>query len=143
MVAPSGVETMLNARAQLGLQTFSYTKMSTAFPHSTVLMAKSLTQSIPFKSATDKKKQKVELILARRRAKSHPYGTRHGDGRGPYHFCTSKTFPDATYSFAARGAEIYSENAQHRPTTNNIITLARDTWQSAYRQPPTSGPHVD
>ena len=52
---------------------------------------------------TDKKTQR--FCLPWRRAKSELHQTWHGD-RGPRaRSCTSKTFCDPTYSFAARGAE--------------------------------------
>jgi len=54
--SPSGTETKLNAGAQL--QTFLNPTASKAFPHSNALMAKSLAQTLPFKSMTDKQTNK-------------------------------------------------------------------------------------
>ena len=44
-------------------------------------------------------------------AKSGPNHTRRCDREDPDNFCISLTFSNPTYSFAARGAENFAENA--------------------------------
>jgi len=80
------------------LQTFPYPTISKLFLYSNAFMAKSDTQSLTFKSVTDRDKQtnrqtKNSTFLATpRRVKSEPHQAWHGD-RGPQaRSCTSKTF---------------------------------------------------
>ena len=60
-------------------------------------MAKSLAQTLPIKSVTDKimkiitQKHQTFFVSRLQSARSHPHQTRHGDGGVLYHFCTSKT----------------------------------------------------
>ena len=68
-----------------------------------------IAQSLTFKSVTDKQtnrqtdKKTQRFWPPRRRVKSEPHQTWHGD-RGPRaRSFTSKTFPGLTHSFAARG----------------------------------------
>ena len=91
----------LNMGAQL--QTFPYPTVSKLFLYANAFMAKSGAQSLTFKSVTDKQTKKLRFWLPRRRVKSDPHQTWHGD-RGPRaRSCTSKTFGGLTHSFAARG----------------------------------------
>jgi len=100
--------TKLNTGAQL--QTFPCPTASESFLYSIAFMAKSGAQSLTFKSVTDKQtdrqtnRQKTQRFWPpRRRVKSEPNQTWHGD-RGPRaHSFTSKTFRGLTHSFAARG----------------------------------------
>ena len=105
VVSPIGNSlTKLNTGAQL--QTFPYPMASKLFLHSNAFMAKSGEQSLTIKSVTNKQTntKKTQLFwLPRRRMKSEPYQTWHGD-RGPRaRSFTSKTFGGLTHSFAARG----------------------------------------
>jgi len=96
------------------LQTFPYPTASKSFLYSNTFMAKSGAQSLTFKSETnkqtdkqtDKQTKKTQRFWPpRRRVKSEPNQTWHGD-RGPRaRSCTSKTFGGLMHSFAARGAE--------------------------------------
>jgi len=94
----------LNTCAQL--RTFPYPTVSKSLLYSNAFMAKSGAQSLTFKSVTNRQtnKQKTQrLWLPRRRVKSEPRQTWHGD-RGPQaRSCTSKTFGDLMHSFSARG----------------------------------------
>ena len=100
--------TKLNTDAQL--QTFPYPTVLKSFLYSNAFMAKSGAQSPTFKSVTNKQtdrltnKQKTQRFWPpRRRVKSEPHQTWHGD-RGPRaRSCTSKTFGGLTHSFAVRG----------------------------------------
>ena len=96
VVAPSSnVETKLNVGAQL--QTFPIQRYQKSRLSSNGFLAKSFSQTLPFKSVKDKQtKQKTTVLVPRRHAKSEPYQTWHGD-RGPWaRSCISKT-----HSFAA------------------------------------------
>ena len=80
------------------------------FLYSNAFMAKSGAQSLTFKSVTNKQadrqtdKQKNSTFwLPRRRVKSEPHQTWHGDKGPRARSCTSKTFGGLTHSFAARG----------------------------------------
>ena len=86
------------------LQTFPYPTASKSFLYSNAFMAKSGAQSLTFKSVTNKQTKKTQRFwLPRRRVKSEPHQTWHGD-RGPRaRSFTSKTFGGLTHSFAARG----------------------------------------
>ena len=103
--------TKLNTNAQL--QTFPYPTVSKSFLYSNAFMAKSGAQTLTFKSVTDKQtnkqtskqtdKKTQHFWPPRRRVKSEPHQTWHGD-RGPRaRSFTSKTFRGLTRSFAARG----------------------------------------
>ena len=98
----------LSETVELGTQqqTFPYPTVSKSFLYSHAFMAKSGAQSLTFKSVTNRKtdKQKTQRFwLPRRRVKSEPHQTWHGD-RGPRaRSCASKTFGGLTHSFAARG----------------------------------------
>ena len=97
-------ESLLNTGAQL--LTFPYPTASISFLYSNVFMAKSDAQALTFKSMTDKQtnRQKTQRFWPpRRRMKSEPHQTWHGD-RGPRECsCTAKTFGSLTHSFATRG----------------------------------------
>ena len=92
------------------LQTFPYRMASKSFLYSNAFMAKSGAHSLTFKSVTNKQTDKQTDIqknstfwAPRRRVKSEPHHTWHGD-RGPRaRSYTSKTFGNLTHSFAARG----------------------------------------
>jgi len=78
------------------LQTFPYPTVSKSFLYSNAFLAKSGAQSLTFKSVTDrqtdKHKKTQRFWPRRRRVKSEPHQTWHGD-RGPRaRSCTSKTF---------------------------------------------------
>ena len=80
------------------LQTFPYPTVSKSFLYSNVFLAKSGAQSLTFKIVTDKQtnrqtdKKTQRFWLPRRRVKSEPHPTWHGD-RGPRaRSCTYKTF---------------------------------------------------
>ena len=102
--------TKLNTGAQL--QTFPYPTVSKSFLYSNAFMAKSGALTLTFKSVTDRQtnrqtdrqtKKTQRFWLPRRRVKSEPHQTWHGD-RGPRaRSFTSKTFGGLTHSFAARG----------------------------------------
>jgi len=99
----------LNTGAQL--QTFPYTKVSKSFLYSNTFMAKSGAESLTFKSVmgrqtqTNKQTKNSTFLAARRRVKSEPHQTWHGD-RGPRaRSCTSKTFRGLTNSSPLGGAE--------------------------------------
>jgi len=100
--------TKLNMSAQL--QTFPYSTASKSFLYYNAFMAKSGAQSPTFKSVTDRQtnrqtnRQKTQRFWPpRRRVKSEPNQTWHGD-RGPRaRSCTCKAFRGLTHSFAARG----------------------------------------
>ena len=108
VLSPNGNNlTKLNTGAQL--QTFPYLTASKSFLYSKAFMAKSGAQTLAFKSVTDKQtnrqtdKKTQRFWPPRRRVKSEPHQTWHGD-RGPRaRSFTSKTFPGLTHSFAARG----------------------------------------
>ena len=97
----------LNTGAQL--QTFPYPTASKLFLYSNAFMAKFGAQTLTFKSVTNKQtnrqtdKKTQRFWPPRRRVKSEPHQTWHGD-RGPRaRSFTSKTFRGLTHSFAARG----------------------------------------
>ena len=100
--------TKLNTSAQL--RTFPYPKTSKSFLYSNAFMAKSGAQSLTFKCVTDRQTDRQTNIQKtqrfwppRRRVKSEPDQTWHGN-RGPRaRSFTSKTFRGLTHSFAARG----------------------------------------
>ena len=77
------------------LQTFPYPTASKTFLYSNAFMAKTGAQTLTLKSVTDKQtdRQKTQRFRPpRRRVKSEPHQTWHGD-RGPRaRSCTSKTF---------------------------------------------------
>jgi len=108
VLSPNGNSlTKLNTGAQL--QTFPYPTASKSFLYSKAFMAKSGAQTLTFKSVTDKQtnrqtdKKTQRFWPPRRRMKSEPHQTWHGD-RGPRtRSFTSKTFRGLTHSFAARG----------------------------------------
>ena len=107
VVSPIGNSlTKLNTGAQR--QTFLYPTVSKSFLYSSAFMAKSGAQSLTFKSVTNeqtnKQTKKTQRFLSpRRRVKSEPHQTWHGD-RGPRaRSFTSKTFRGLTHSFAASG----------------------------------------
>ena len=107
MVSPIGSSLRkLNMGAQL--ETFPYPSASKSFLYSNAFMAKSGAQSRTFKSVTNRQtdREKTRRFWPpRRRVKSEPHQTWHGD-RGPRaRSCTSKTFGALTYSFAVGGAE--------------------------------------
>ena len=86
-----------------------YPMASKSFLYANAFMAKSGAQTLTFKSVTDRKtdkqtdKKTQRFWSPRRRVKSEPHQTWHGD-RGPRaRSCTSKTFGGLTHSFAARG----------------------------------------
>jgi len=83
------------------LQTFAYPTASKSFLYCNAFMAKLGTQSLRFKSMTDRQKQtKNSTFLApQRRVKSEPMVIRGPRARS----CTSNTFGGLTHSFAARG----------------------------------------
>jgi len=94
VLSPIGsVMRKLNTSTQL--QTFPYPTVSKSFLYSHAFVAKSGTQSLTFKSVTKRQtdKQKTQRFwLPRRRVKSEPHQTWHGD-RGPRaSSCTFKTF---------------------------------------------------
>ena len=78
-------------------QTFPYPTVSNSFLYSNAFTAKSGAKSLTFRSVTNKQtdRQKTQRFwLSRRRVKSEPHQTWHGD-RGPRArscSCTSKTF---------------------------------------------------
>ena len=87
------------------LQTFPYPTASKSFLYSNAFMAKLGAQTLTFKSVTDKQTNKKTRRFwpPRRRVKSEPHQTWHGD-RGPRALsCTSKTFVGLMHSFATRG----------------------------------------
>ena len=89
------------------LQTFAYPAASKSFLYSNDFMAKSGAQCLTFKRVTNKQTnrqtKKQRFWPPRRRMKSEPHQTWHGD-RGPRaRSFTSKTFRGLTHSFAARG----------------------------------------
>jgi len=99
----------LNTGAQL--QTFPCPMVSKSFLYSNVFMEKSGTQSLTFKSVTkrqtnrqtDKQTKSSTFMATRRRVKSEPHQTWHGD-RGPrVRSCTSRILGGLTHSFVARG----------------------------------------
>jgi len=80
-------------------------KASKSFLYSNAFMAKSDAQSLTFKSVTNRQtnKKNSTFLATRRRVKSQPHQTWHGD-RGPRaRSFTSKTFGGLTHSFAASG----------------------------------------
>ena len=89
-------------------QTFPYPTASKSFLYSNAFMAKSGAQPLTFKSVTDKQTKQTKIKtqrfwLPRRRVKSEPHQTWHGD-RGPRaRSFAIKTFGGLTHSFAARG----------------------------------------
>ena len=95
----------LNTGAQL--QTFPYPMASKSFLYSNAFMSNQPhAQTLAFKSVTNKQtfRQKTRSFRPpRRRVKSKPHQTWHGN-RGPRaRSCISKTFLGPTHSFAARG----------------------------------------
>ena len=92
------------------LQPFPYPTASKSFLYSNAFMAKLGAQTLTFKSVTDKQtnkqtKKTQRFWPPRRRVKSEPHQTWHGD-RGPRaRSFTSKnvSFPGLTHSFADRG----------------------------------------
>ena len=95
--------TKLNTGAQL--QTFPYPRASKSLLYSNAFMAKSSAQTLTFKSVTDKQTDKntQRFWPPRRRVKSKPHQTWHGDRRPRMRSCTSKTFGGLTHIFTARG----------------------------------------
>ena len=87
--------TKLNTGAQL--QTFPYQTVSKSFLYSNAFMAKSCAKTLTFKSVTNKQTNR------RRRVKSEPHQTSHGDRGSRARSCTSNTFGGLTHSFVARG----------------------------------------
>ena len=80
---------------------------SKSFLCSNAFIAKSGAQSLTFKNVTNKQTDRQTITQRfwppRRRVKSEPHQTWHGD-RGPRaRSCISKTFGGLTHSFAARG----------------------------------------
>ena len=114
VLSPTGnILTKLYTGAQL--QTFPYPTASKSFLYSNAFMAKPGAQTLTFKSVTDRQtnrqtdKKTQRFWPPRRRVKSKPHQTWHGD-RGPRaRSCTSKTFGDLTHNFAARGTENLGE----------------------------------
>jgi len=108
VMSPIGINLKkLSTGAQL--QTFPYPTASKSFLYSNGFMAKSGAQTLTFKSVTDRQtdkqtdKKTQRFWPPRRRVKSEPHQTWHGD-RGPRaSSCLSKTFSGLTHSFAARG----------------------------------------
>jgi len=97
----------LNTGTQL--QTLPYPTASRSFLYSNAFTAKSGAQSLTFKSVTNRHRQQTNRQKTqrfwppRRRVKSEPHQTWHGD-RGPRaRFCASKTLGCLMHSFAARG----------------------------------------
>ena len=92
----------LNTGAQL--QAFPDPTASKSFLYSSAFMAKLGAQTLTCRSLTDgqTERQKPQRFWPpRRRVKSEPHQTSHGD-RGPRaRSCTSKTFGGLTHSFAA------------------------------------------
>ena len=114
VMSPIGINLRkLNTGAQL--QTFPYPTASKSFLYSNAFMAKSGAPSLTFKSVTDRQTDRQtknqRFWPLRRRVKSEPHQTWHGD-RGPRaRSCASKTFGDLMHrpSFAARGTENLGE----------------------------------
>ena len=114
VVSPVGINLRkLSTSAQP--QTFPYPTASKLILHSNAFMAKSGEQSLTFKSVTNKQtsrqtdrqtdsqKKTQRFWPPRRRVKSEPHQTWHGD-RGPRaRSFTSKMFDGVKQSFAARG----------------------------------------
>ena len=104
----SGVDSWRQSELNTGaqLQTFTYPMASTSSLYSGAFMAKSGEQTLKFTSVRNRQtnRQKTQRFWPpRRRVKSEPHQTWHGD-RGPRaRSCTSKTFWGLTHSFAARG----------------------------------------
>ena len=98
----------LNMAAQL--QTFPYPTASKSFLYFNAFVAKSGAQTLTFKSVTNRQRdiqtdrQKTQRFWTpRRRVKSKPHQTWHGD-RGPQARCRiSITFGGLTHSFAVMG----------------------------------------
>ena len=85
------------------LQTFPYPTVSKSFLYSNAFMAKSGVRKRDEQTNRQTKRKTQRFWPPRRPVKSEPHQTWHGD-RGPRaRSCTSKTFPDTTHSFAARG----------------------------------------
>jgi len=87
------------------LQTFPYPTASKSFLYTNAFIAKSGAQSLTNKQTNRQtNRQKTQRFWPpRRRVKSEPHQTWHGD-RGPRdRSCISKTFPGTAHSFAARG----------------------------------------
>jgi len=59
--------------------------------------------------ANKKLNKKLQIFLPQVSMQSPSHQTWHGDRRGQYHFCTSKTFWDSACSFAIRGTENLAE----------------------------------
>ena len=105
VVSPVGNSlTKLNTAAQL--QTFPYPMISKSFLYSNAFMAKSDSQSLAFKSVTNRQTnrqtdKKLNVFWPpRRRVKSEPHQIWHG-GRGPRaRSCTSKTFGGLMHSLS-------------------------------------------
>jgi len=94
----------LNTGAEL--QTLPYPTASKLFLYSNTFVAKSGVQTLTFKSVTDRQtnRQKTQRFWPpRRRVKSEPHQTWHGDRGFRARSCTSKTFGRLTHSFTARG----------------------------------------
>ena len=95
----------LNTGAQL--QTFSYPMVSKSFLYSDInaFTAKSGAQFLTFKSVTNRQTNKQAKNSTfwplRRRVKSEPHQTWHGERRPRVRSCTSKTFGGLTHSFAS------------------------------------------
>ena len=83
------------------LQTFAYPTASKSFLYCNAFMAKLGTQSLTFKSMTDRQKQTKNWTFLATPAAGEIWA--HGD-RGPRaRSCTSNTFGGLTHSFAAKG----------------------------------------
>ena len=96
VVSPIGNRlTKLNTGAQL--QTFPYPTVSKSFLYSNAFMPKSGRESLTFKSVmnrqTDRQTKKTQRFWPpRRRVKSEPHQTWHGDREPRTRSCASKTF---------------------------------------------------
>jgi len=94
VMSPTGIN-LRKVSTGAQLQTFPYPTASKSFLYSNAFMAKSGAQSLTFKSMTDKQtnRQKTQRFWPpRRRVKSEPHQTWHGDRGLRAHSCTSKTF---------------------------------------------------
>jgi len=80
-------------------------------------------QTLPFKSVTDKQKQ---LFGSRSGNKAVPRHTWHGDSGGPYHSCTSKKVSHLTYSFAVRGRWKFWGKCTHEIIPRNPFNKSPD-----------------
>jgi len=93
VMSPIGINVRkLSMGAQL--QTFPYPTASKSFLHSNAFIAKSGTQTLTFKSVTDRQtdKKTQRFWPPWQRVKSEPHQTWHGDRGPPARSCTYKTF---------------------------------------------------